>query len=155
VSSCGSHSMTGSGRWCLQGPSAASLKVPTATRTGPKTACPSRPSAWTRSCHASIPPVRKSPLEAQVFSDELGDPIDGFRKSWVLTVLWAHGVTTHGGRKRMETHHAGMPGGVPVHQSALARSPARVRLSTRRAARLVGIGARLAPPCVDRRDRAL
>jgi integrase len=35
------------------------------------------------------------PPEARVFSDGAGDPIKIFRKTWVLTVLRAHGVTPH------------------------------------------------------------
>jgi len=37
----------------------------------------------------------EKPVDTLVFSDEVGDPYRVIRKSWVLTVLRAHGVTPH------------------------------------------------------------
>ena len=37
----------------------------------------------------------EKPADTRVFSDETGVPIRNFRKTWVLTVLRAHGVTPH------------------------------------------------------------
>lgn len=96
----------------------------------------------------------KKPDEALVFSDETGEPIGRFRTAWVTAVLKAHDVKPEW-KACGWTAFAGMSRTLPTHQPALARPPARVRVTSRRERCAAGAGSGSARARVDHHDGTL
>jgi integrase len=67
-----------------------------------------------------------------VFGNELGERVNSFKKAWQTLVLEAHGYTPHWKKGRMDRTRHRIKGPLSQHQSALPRSPSRVRKSTAR-----------------------